>query len=137
MIEDSLTDRKVIEKAIDQANQLSKFNEVALIDYAYNLHSAIEMLEKNQYDVALVDLTLPDSSGVSTIAKLRSITKIPLVIISGAYSRQAFETAVKGGVSRFILKGENWTVGIATLITRLLHEHQILSKALGFIKNAA
>jgi CheY-like chemotaxis protein len=126
-IEDNKTDRMVLEKAIKQANEQGKFDSIATIEFATNMHDALELLASREYDAIVTDLRLPDSEGLRTIEILRANTKKPLIIISGGYLKDVMKKALDGGVSRYITKGQSWTVDIANTIKRAIREDYLVS----------
>jgi CheY-like chemotaxis protein len=125
-IEDNKTDRMVLEKAIKQANEQGKFDSIATIEFATNMHDALELLASREYDIIVTDLRLPDSEGLRTIEILRANTKKPLIIISGSYLKDVMKKALDGGVSRYIMKGQSWTVDIANTIKKALREEYLV-----------
>ena len=55
----------------------------ATVSYAANLHDAKQMLKQETYDLVILDLALPDGSGVDLLPLLnRQTTSIPVVIFS-------------------------------------------------------
>lgn len=57
--------------------------DIAYIDQAMTLEQAHELLEKNTYDLLLLDIDLPDGSGMTIVDEFRSIhSTIPIVVFS-------------------------------------------------------
>jgi len=66
---------------------------------------AISLLRGGQYDVALVDLTLPDMSGMDVLNRAKAIRPQLAVLIVSAYPEDQFAINVlKAGASGFIAK---------------------------------
>jgi hypothetical protein len=66
LIEDSEADYVLISEYIS-----SSINTSFELERADRLSTGIEMINHTQYDVALLDLSLPDSSGKETVAEFR------------------------------------------------------------------
>lgn len=57
--------------------------DIADIDQAVTLERAHELLDKNTYDLLLLDVDLPDGSGMTIVDEFRFIhSTIPIVIFS-------------------------------------------------------
>jgi serine phosphatase RsbU (regulator of sigma subunit) len=58
-------------------------------------------------DCALLDLGLPDASGLDAVARLRSHTPaLPLIVLTGLADEAAGVTAVQAGAQDYLLKGQ-------------------------------
>jgi len=69
-------------------------------------NQAIQRLENNQFDVILLDLTLPESQGISTFYNLHARCKgIPIVILTGTDDEMIAIEAVRGGAQDYLVKG--------------------------------
>lgn len=74
MIEDDLELAQII------ARYLSTYDiEVQNVDNAY---TGLSTLEVNDYDLLILDLTLPDIDGLELLVKIRKISQIPVIISS-------------------------------------------------------
>jgi len=72
---------------------------------AETLADAVERLKKNDIDVVLLDLSLPDSSGLDTVRTL--ITKYPnvvIIVLTGLQDEQVALQAVRYGAQDYIEK---------------------------------
>jgi DNA-binding NtrC family response regulator len=73
---------------------------------AENAASAIEMLEKESFDVLLTDFRLPNEDGLKLIARAKSLGKAPVCILMTAYgSEELAVEAMKKGADDYIAKG--------------------------------
>ncbi|MFL5729690.1 MAG: PAS domain S-box protein, partial [Cytophagaceae bacterium] len=72
-----------------------------------SLNSSLQILKENNYDVILLDLTLPDSSGLKTFTKIHSAyPEIPVIILSGLPESEIAIQSVKAGAQDYLVKGE-------------------------------
>jgi len=74
---------------------------------AESFRQAHDRLKASTVDLALVDLSLPDSHGLDTFRKLaRSYPSLPQVLLTGLNDRETAIQAVREGAQDYLLKGE-------------------------------
>lgn len=67
---------------------------------------AIEILLESRIDAVLLDLGLPDESGLETVRKLRETSEtVPIVILSGLEDEKLAVAAIQLGAQDFLVKG--------------------------------
>jgi PAS domain S-box-containing protein len=75
------------------------------VKLAPRLSTGLERLGEEQFDVVLLSLTLPDSSGVGTLAKLRDkAPDVPVVVITGPKEDEG-PNAMAQGAYDYVTKG--------------------------------
>ena len=73
---------------------------------AQDAKAAMELLEKEQFDVLLTDFRLPTEDGMKLIARAKSLSKPPICILMTAYgSEELAVEAMKRGADDYIAKG--------------------------------
>jgi len=101
LIEDNPVDVLLLREALGQ-DALNSFDLTAV----ERLHSAIETLQKNEFDVILLDLGLPDSQGFEAFTRIHQLVpEIPKVILSGLTDEALALRAVHMGAQDYIVKG--------------------------------
>lgn len=71
------------------------------------LESGLERTLKNDIDIILLDLGLPDSTGLDTLVKvLEYNNQIPIVIFSNRSDEEFIQKAIKLGAQDYLCKGE-------------------------------
>jgi response regulator RpfG family c-di-GMP phosphodiesterase len=71
------------------------------------LAAAIDRLAGAEFDVALVDLGLPDSDGLETFARVREAAPgVAIVVLSGNSDVELAVQAVEAGAQDFLVKGQ-------------------------------
>ncbi|MCE9540266.1 MAG: response regulator [Bacteroidetes bacterium] len=73
------------------------------VDY---LSKGLELLEKETFDIIILDLTLPDSSGLDTFKKIyEHSSKTPIIVLTGLEDESIGINAMKLGAQDFLEKG--------------------------------
>ncbi len=74
---------------------------------AESLQQAYERLHETRVDLALVDLSLPDSHGLETFRKMADgYPALPQILLTGLNDRETAIQAVREGAQDYLLKGE-------------------------------
>lgn len=78
LVEDDKDISELVKNHLEQEN----FNVLT----AYDGEDALNLLEKNEVDLILLDLMLPKISGIELLKKIRTTSLIPVLIISAKES---------------------------------------------------
>lgn len=84
---------------------LQNENEIEWLGHAMNAHSCLAFLQQQQPDIMLMDINLPDMSGIDLCKEIKS--RYPSVRIIGlsSYSQQSFiQKMMDNGASGYVLK---------------------------------
>ena len=101
LVEDSPSDARLIQHALLQHNP-SAF-EVFL---AGRLDDALARLQQEQFDVVLLDLGLPDCTGIDTLVRISAATpQMPVVILTGADDQEISLETIRRGGQDYLVKG--------------------------------
>jgi diguanylate cyclase (GGDEF)-like protein len=74
---------------------------------AATLSSALSLLEKEPFDVILLDLALPDSVGVATFSQICvRVPEVPIVVTSALENKTHALEVLREGAQDYIVKGE-------------------------------
>jgi two-component system KDP operon response regulator KdpE len=65
---------------------------------------ALRLLGQGNYDCVLLDLGLPDMDGITVIEKLRTFSKIPIIVVSARTSQEVIYKALQSGANQYITK---------------------------------
>ncbi|MEY2465508.1 MAG: hypothetical protein QOD03_29 [Verrucomicrobiota bacterium] len=97
IVDDEKTTREGLRAALEERY------DVYLADDA---KSAMELLEKEHFDVLLTDFRLPNEDGMKLISRAKSLPKPPICILMTAYgSEELAVDAMKRGADDYIAKG--------------------------------
>jgi PAS domain S-box-containing protein len=101
LIEDCPADARLIEIMLQQSQALDiQFN------WADNLTAGIERLRAAAFDVVLLDLGLPESTGLDTLRIVSRETSVPtLVVMSGSSDEEVALQALQAGAQDYLIKG--------------------------------
>src|ERR1051325_5291596 len=93
---------------------------------AEDAKSAMELLERDRFDVLLTDFRLPSEDGMKLIARSKSLSKPPICILMTAYgSEELAVEAMKRGADDYIAKGRLQIDELEMRITRALRRQNL------------
>jgi signal transduction histidine kinase len=103
LIEDNAADARLIELMLRDAKGLA-FE----LTWADSLGAGVQRLHDGRFDVVLLDLGLPESSGLETLQRLLSHgPSIPtLVVLSGLTDEEIAVQALQSGAQDYLVKGQ-------------------------------
>src|SRR5690242_1634936 len=102
IVEDNQGDYELLREYID-ASTLAVQN----IFHAKRISDVPILVDGNTIDIVLLDLSLPDSTGVDSVITInRLLNKTPIVVLSGATGIEIAMEAISSGAQDFLLKGE-------------------------------
>ncbi|WP_017319230.1 hybrid sensor histidine kinase/response regulator [Mastigocladopsis repens] len=100
LIEDSLAEARLLQEFLKQA----KSHEFSLL-HVKRLGEALQELRRGTYDVILLDLTLPDSQGLASLAPLMShAPSVPIVVLTNTNDDELALEAVRRGAQDYLVK---------------------------------
>ena len=113
LVEDNPADARLVEILLSEAGSSADF-EVA---HSERFAEALQRLEEATFEVILLDLSLPDSSGLETVSRMRAAApRTPMVVLSGQDDEEVALRAVQQGAQDYLIKGQ----GDGNLIARTI-----------------
>jgi pilus assembly protein CpaE len=101
LVEDNAVSARFAEAMLSQVE-----DQTFHIQCAETLLAALDLLVRDIFDVALLDLTLPDSQGLETFRTIqRHAPALPVIILTGLEDESVALSAVKQGAQDFLSKG--------------------------------
>lgn len=101
IVEDDLEDIDLIKEYIERARQFP-----ATLETVATLSESLERLQHNDFDVVLLDLSLPDGQGLDTFRSLHArFPEIPILILSGLQDEEVAIAALQEGAQDYLVKG--------------------------------
>jgi two-component system, cell cycle response regulator len=103
LVEDDALDARLVRIMLGDL----EWSHVTIRHHALRLSDAIEALRVESFDAVLLDLNLPDSFGIDTLEKMRSVSqRTPIVVQTGLNDLELAQMAVDGGAMDYLVKGE-------------------------------
>lgn len=104
LLEDNAADAGLLRATLGATPDLSF--ELEWVD---RLQPGLDRLAEGGIDIAIVDLSLPDSRGLETFRAVREeAPEVPLLILTGDENQDLAVTAISEGAQDYLLKGERW-----------------------------
>ena len=102
LVEDNDTDAHLTQDILDEWG-IEQFD----VTHVTRLSDAFNYLVRGRFDAILLDLSLPDGHGLSTLGQIQATNPtIPIIVLSG-YSDQALAVqAVQHGAQDYLVKGQ-------------------------------
>lgn len=130
LIEDNPADAKLVEIYLNESNIL-----VPRITKVQELRKGMMLLEDTDYDVVLLDLTLPDSSGFDTIKTMLSeFPEQTVIVMTGLEDETVALNSVKAGAQDFIVKGQFDSNLLSRTVAYAIERHQLQVKLENYAK---
>ncbi|MEI8344832.1 MAG: ATP-binding protein [Candidatus Omnitrophota bacterium] len=101
LIEDSPLEARFVEESL-KGNPATKFDLVR----AASMAAALLQLDEKEFDLILLDLLLPDSSGYESFATIFDKGKgLPVIVMTGQQDEAIAVRAVRNGAQDYLIKG--------------------------------
>lgn len=101
LIEDNPGDARLVYET------LRPYSNTVDLQCVVNLDAAIQLMTDERFDIVLLDLSLPDSSGLDTLRKiLSSSPDVAVVVLTGTDDDNVGDEAVKSGAQSYLVKGQ-------------------------------
>jgi diguanylate cyclase (GGDEF)-like protein len=98
----------------------------ASIEAVGRLSTAVERLRENDVDLVLLDLSLPDSSGLETFRQLALGRRaVPVVVLSGYDDERTALEAVRVGAQDYLVKGKFNSALLGRTLRYAIERHRL------------
>ncbi len=102
LIEDNPGDARLIQEFLKDSKKVD-----FIIKNHETLSEGLEELLNNKFDIILLDLNLPDSSGYDTVKIIyEKIKFIPIIILTGRDDEELALNSLKFGIQDYLIKGK-------------------------------
>ena len=96
---------------------------------ANNGNSAIELIEKNIFDIVFLDENMPGLTGIETLTKIKNIfPNLPVIMITKSEEESIMEDAIGSKISDYLIKPVNPKQILLTLKKNLENKRLIIEK---------
>ena len=91
------------------------------IETAKSMEEALSLMKSVEFDLVILDLTLPDSKGINSVKRIKEIsTKIPILVVSAVMDEVIKTKALELGVNEFVRKKDFIGKDMIGIIVNLL-----------------
>jgi len=123
LVEDNPGDARLVREMLTEAKG-QRFR----VECCDCLSTALQCLADGKPDVILLDLRLPDSDGLETIAKIRAAAEIPVVVLTGYEDEAVAAEAVKVGAQDYLVKGQETSSALARTLLYSIERFRMQNK---------
>jgi two-component system, cell cycle sensor histidine kinase and response regulator CckA len=121
LVEDNPGDARFLQEILKDSRQ----TEFA-ITHADRLAPALEMLATTPFDIVLLDLSLPDVSGLDTLIRTHEAAPhVPIVVLTGLSDEAFGLRSVRQGAQDYLLKGQIETDLLVRAIRYAIERHRL------------
>ena len=125
LVEDNLLDARLLQEKLQADNLYTQFE----FTHAPTLTQGLQRLAAGRFDVAMLDLNLPDSQGLETLEKtLAAAPTLPIIVFTGATDEQAGMEAVRRGAEDYLMKNDASGATIARAIRYAVERNRITTQ---------
>ena len=123
LVDDDRGDAELTRRALTEIG-----NPCFAVESAAGLDEAIKRLAEHDFDVALLDLGLPDSQGTETLKRFRAVSRddMPIIVLTGLVDERTALEAVGSGAQDYITKDDIASNLLARSIRYALHRQHLL-----------
>ena len=111
LIEDDIT--------LSNGIRLALQNPSLLMTLCYTIAEAQAVLEQERFDLLILDINLPDGSGLDLLNKVRKISTVPIILLTANDMEMDIVTGLESGADDYITKPFSLSVLRARVNTQL------------------
>ncbi|HEV7231048.1 MAG TPA: response regulator, partial [Bacteroidia bacterium] len=122
LIEDNPADSRLIELYLKET-----YGQSFTLVKTESLSDGLEALKKQKFSVIIIDLSLPDSSGLETFQGVYDHSpETPIIVLTGHYDDSVGMNAMKLGAQDFLIKGKIRSKGLRRSISYSIERAKLL-----------
>lgn len=100
LVEDNAGDARLLRELLAEAGRFT-------LTHVDRLDAGIQCLNQAEIDIILLDLSLPDSQGAETLAKMHTAARgIPIVLMTGLEDEDLGLRLIQAGAQDYLVKGQ-------------------------------
>jgi len=123
LIEDNSDDARFIDIYLRQS-----YNNLYRLTAVSSLAEGLELLKNANFDVIIIDLSLPDSNGINTFRDVYAVaSEKPIIVLTGLEDESVGISTVKLGAQDFLTKGQLNANGLKQSINYSIERHKLLN----------
>ena len=127
LVEDNMADARLLEE------ELRDTEEQFTLTHVQRLSAGIGRIQVMTFDIILLDLSLPDASGLQTFSDLQSEAKhIPIIVLTGLNDKNLALEAVRAGAQDYLVKGQLGGEALFRSIAYAIERSELQAKLVTF-----
>jgi Flp pilus assembly CpaE family ATPase len=112
LVEDNPADSRLVREMLAEVE-----DQTFEVHCAETMVAGLDALAHEEFDIALIDLTLPDSQGLATFETIqRHADTLPIVVFTGVTNEMLALTAVARGAQDYLVKGRMTSQALARVL---------------------
>jgi diguanylate cyclase (GGDEF)-like protein/PAS domain S-box-containing protein len=132
LVEDNPGDARLLREMLNEAGAYK-----TEVRQAESMSEAEKELGERAFDIALLDLGLPDAQGLDTVRRAHAVApRVPLVVLTGLDDESLATRALQEGAQDYLIKGQIETRGLLRAL-RYAIERKTMEEALFVVKERA
>ncbi|GAB4573968.1 MAG: hypothetical protein Kow0077_18200 [Anaerolineae bacterium] len=121
LVEDDATYARLIRTTLRRAS--SRTFDLVHVNL---LAEALSQVRQQDFDVIVLDLTLPDAQGLETFERMHQIApEVPIVVLSGRSDEQFALSAMQAGAQDYLVKAQTDIRGLAHAISYAIERQRV------------
>jgi two-component system, NarL family, invasion response regulator UvrY len=85
---------------------IAKTVDMAVVDEAENGHEALSKVQTNEYDLVILDISMPGRNGLDMLTEIKRVNRrLPVLVLSMHPEEQYAARAFKAGAAGYLTKG--------------------------------
>ena len=116
LIEDNPADAKLLRRQLGDSY---------VLEHVTTLQEGLSALQVKDYDAILLDLGLPDSNGLESLAALTERTHHPIVVLTGMAEEALGDAAIRQGAQDYLVKGQQDERSVARALRYATERHAL------------
>jgi diguanylate cyclase (GGDEF)-like protein len=122
LIEDNPGDARLIQEMLKDSGITLEVTHLTRL-------SEIKAISPEKYNLVLLDLNLPDSSGLQTVLKTHELLPLlPIVVLTGLDNEELSLAAIQSGAQDYLVKNKTDSVQLVKTIQYALRRHTVLKQ---------
>jgi PAS domain S-box-containing protein len=102
LVEDNIKEAELLQEFLSETRN-TRFE----LTHVQRLDETLELLQKKSFDIILLDLVLPDSQGLETLATVRrTSTLTPIVVLTSLDDENLAVQSIRSGAQDYLIKGQ-------------------------------
>jgi PAS domain S-box-containing protein len=118
IVEDNPGDARLLQENLHDVLPKAEFHRVE------HLEDALREMTLRDFDVVMLDLSLPDSQGLATVSRMMESAAAPIVVLTGAQDEQTGQESVRLGAQDYLMKGQADAALVGRAVRYALERHR-------------